>query len=207
MQTQIFTKAQRKLWDKLIGVDFLEHFYLAGGTAIALYLGHRKSEDFDFFQEKDFDALKLAKNLSTLGKVHIIQEAQGTLQTQILGTKVSFFHYPYPLIRHPMAAGKIKIAELEDIIPMKLIAISQHSSKKDFIDLYFLLKMGWNLEAMLETLPKKFKQVRYQEMHILKSLVFFSAAENDPMPQMMNQALHWATVKKELLKVVQARLY
>ena len=80
---------------------------------------------------------------------------------------------------------------------MKLIAVSQRGTKKDFIDLYCLLHLGWNLPSMFEALDLKFSKVQYSKLHILKSLSFFSDADLDPEPKML-VPFKWEQCKEEL---------
>jgi len=205
MKKKIFPRQQKNAWAKLAGVRELHDFYLAGGTAIALHLGHRESIDFDFFSETDFKNQVIIKALSKTAPLSDIQEAVGTLHGVFEKTRVSFLNYPYPMIADPKVLDGIAVADLRDIIPMKLVAISQRGAKKDFVDLYALLNNGWNLDAILQTLDQKFKNVGYNKLHILKSLSFFDEADQEPMPKMLIAA-DWEEVKSYLVMTTKAFL-
>ena len=93
-----------KLIDKLLTTDmkFLNDFYLSGDTALSLQLGHRESEDLDFFSEKQFDPLQVQKQLEKLGQLHGIELSAGTLNTYLRDVKLQFLEYPYPLLVPPL---------------------------------------------------------------------------------------------------------
>ena len=108
-------------------------------------------------------------------------------------TKLSFFKYPYPLLFKPLPFKGVNIAHVFDIACMKIVAISERGTKRDFIDLYFICKTN-PLDEMFELFRKKYQLVKYNIIHILKSLVYFEDAENDPEPQMIEK-VDWEEVK------------
>lgn len=171
-------------------------FYLAGGTALALQLGHRLSVDLDWFSAKKFSVAKLKKELSRLGKLEITGEEPGTLHGVLNGVKISFFHYEYKMLFPFVNDGGIKVADARDIAAMKLDTISSRGSKKDFIDLYFLLQ-EYPLEEIIGFFEKKYRGIKYNKVHILKSLTYFESAERDPMPIMLKR-VGWDSVKKNI---------
>lgn len=201
MHFKTLPKKQQAFWAKLGGVDWLCDFYLAGGTATALHLGHRQSLDFDFFSEKPFSSSEIIDKLSALGRLSVSSQAEGTFVGNLDGIRLSMFFYRYPLIYQPVTYKGIRVAQLTDIAPMKLIAIGQRGSKKDFIDLYFMLEAGWTLEIMFETLAQKFPDVQYNKMHIIKSLAFFGDAELDELPT-MRKPFEWTTCKRRIVSVL-----
>jgi len=185
----------RQVLRKIRETQVLENFYLAGGTALSLILGHRKSIDLDFFSSSfpKFEIL-LAK-LKTLNP-KVINQDKGTLDLYIDDVKVSFLEYKYPLVGDFLEFDGVKVASLEDIACMKLSAISSRGSKKDFIDLYFILQK-FSLGELLALFEKKFKGVDYQMSHILKSLVYFEEAEKQPDPEFLVD-VDWDEVRKTL---------
>ena len=149
-------------------------FYLAGGTALALQLGHRDSVDFDFFSEKDINTQELFEHVRECLTGHTvlkIQEESNTLTVLVDGDiKISFFTYRYALIRAKINAENLSLASIEDIACMKLSAITGRASNKDYIDLYFILQ-HFSLSDVLEDARLKYPEL---EMNlILKSLVYF----------------------------------
>src|SRR5262245_46333205 len=97
----ILTEAQQSALGLLSRLSEVRRFYLAGGTALALHLGHRRSRDFDFFARREFAPQDLLSHLRTAGEVQVLQEARGTLTVTIGEIPTSFFPYDYPLLRPP----------------------------------------------------------------------------------------------------------
>jgi len=189
-------KQTRSVLELLGELDFIKDFYLAGGTALALQLGHRKSIDLDFFCESGFSNEELKKELNKISKIKIISEDKGTLHIVINKVKISFLHYPYKLIFKKYNYKNIYLANLRDISCMKLSAISNRGSKKDFIDLYFILQKI-DLKKILNLFNKKYKNINYNRQHILKSLVFFTEADQDADPKMLEK-ISWLNIKDNL---------
>jgi len=156
-------------------------------------LGHRKSIDLDFFSSSFPKFEILVAKLKTLNP-KVINQDKGTLDLYIDGVKVSFLEYKYPLVGDFLEFDQVKVASLEDIACMKLSAISSRGSKKDFIDLYFILQK-FSLGELLDLFEKKFKGVNYQMSHILKSLVYFEEAEKQPDPVFLTY-FDWQKAKK-----------
>jgi len=180
--------------------DFLKAhkgFYLAGGTALALHVGHRKSVDLDFLNMGKFDEDKISLYLTQLGgNISIVEE--GTIHAFVRGVKISFLHYPYPLLRAPHFHQAIDIAGIEDIACMKIIAISQRAEKKDFFDLYEILHLFAPSEIgamMLE----KYGRRRINYIHILKSFFYFDEAEKSFEPVSL-KGVSWEKVKAYLIE-------
>ena len=116
----------------------LETFYLAGGTGLAVQLGHRKSYDFDFFTERQFNTDTI---VSRICPDRIFYTSMGTIHCDISGIRFSFLYYGVPLIYQPLSWHGTHLALYKDIVAEKIKAISQRGSKKDFIDLYAVLKL------------------------------------------------------------------
>ena len=145
-------------------------FYLAGGTALALQLRHRKSYDLDFFQKEVSEKIEFEYIYNILTKsfskknVNIIIKQVDQMTSTICGVKISFIAYPFPLIEPLVQGDKIDIrlkginlASPKEIALMKAYTIGRRPTYRDYIDLYFLLKKGIvNLEYILEKAPQKF---------------------------------------------------
>ena len=123
---------------------------------MALQLGHRLSVDFDFFSQEKFDALEIKRKLERLGEYKSDELTKNTLLGIFEGVSFSLFHYPYKLIRPTQKFAKIDLAGPEDIAAMKLVAISDRSPKKDFIDIYFLAKEKFSIETMFGFYDQKY---------------------------------------------------
>lgn len=185
---------KRALLKKLIKYIPLTDFYLAGGTALALLLGHRKSFDFDWFSQSKFDTSELLNKLSKLGYTELIEIKKDTLYLFLDNVQLTWLYYPYPLIDSVIKVEGINLASLTDIALMKLIAISQRGERKDFIDLYVILqeKRGTDLELLFELLPLKFPEFQINYYHIIKSLTYFEEAETELN---MCNSIDWQEVK------------
>jgi Nucleotidyl transferase AbiEii toxin, Type IV TA system len=161
-------------------------FYLAGGTGLALQLGHRISLDLDLFSERPWSAAFLLDAMRALGPTVIDLESEGTLVGSIGGVRVSFFYYPHPLLEPLLQTpAGAPLAGLLDIACMKLIAISQRGSRKDFVDLYFLGLAGVDLRQALDALSRKMPGVEHNRVHLARSLAYFADAEGEPEPRML----------------------
>lgn len=200
MFLEILDRKRRKILSQL---SFLKKygFYMAGGTALSLELCHRKSLDFDFYTPKKFDNRKLLREIEEKFKeVVLIQSAEQTLIVMINGIEVSFFHYPYPLIYPPVKIDGVSLASKEDIAAMKMIAISDRGTKRDFIDIYFLMK-ELSLEEIFQILKKKYPS--FNIYVALQGLTYFVDAEKEQKRKLyLFQDVSWSKVKKFLIEKV-----
>ncbi len=196
---EILSPAQRKALPLLAPVATKEGFHLAGGTALALRLGHRRSVDFDWFREKPLtDPLALAARLRDHGVPFTTgQTDRGTLHGEVPGVKVGFIEFRYPLLRRPTPwkeAG-ILLVSLEDVAAMKLAAIAQRGSRKEFLDLYFIGEAGFTLRGMLDLYRRRFAVG--DVMPVLYGLAYFDDAERERMP-VMARKIDWGKVKRTI---------
>lgn len=165
----------------LMSNPYFGEFYLVGGTSLALQIGHRESIDIDLFGYKELDELELSDFLSTLGKIQILKKSKNILIYTIDGIKVDLVNYRYPWLYPCLNLENQRLADQRDIAAMKLNAISGRGSKKDFIDLHFLLKK-YSLSEMIGYYNKKF--LDGSEFLVLKSLTYFDDADLDESPKM-----------------------
>jgi hypothetical protein len=170
-------------------------FYLAGGSALALHLGHRVSVDLDFFTARSFDVATLTRRLARAGEFIQEQRKKDTLLGTFNQVKVSFFRYSYPLIDNGATVLNTRIAGVPDIGAMKLDAIGTRGKKRDFIDLYFICRTGHSLEEILDWYQEKYRGLEINLIHFVKALTYFNDAEDDPMPPMLVRA-SWSEVKR-----------
>jgi hypothetical protein len=171
-------------------------FYLAGGSAVALHLGHRVSVDLDFFTPQEAYATEpLIQDLLSVGHLVVRQQSPGTLNGTLKETLVSFFVYPYPLLEAAIPLQNVHVAGLLDLALMKLTAIGQRGAKRDFVDLYQICKSGYTLTDLFRRMPDKFPQITYPSYHLLRSLAYFEDAEADSMPKMLT-SLEWSEVRR-----------
>lgn len=193
-------RTTRLILDDLRKLPEIQKFYLSGGTALSLFLGHRESEDLDFFTKTLFKPELLQQKILQLGSLKDVEIEEGTLNLFLNKVKLQFLYYPYNLLEEPVSWNGIYLSSLIDIACTKLITISTRGSKKDFVDLYVILKQ-FTLEELFEKLEEKYDKIEYNYPHILKSLVYFDDAENQPMPRMHN-TVSWNEIKNEIIKKV-----
>lgn len=197
----IFAKAS---WLKRNG------WYLAGGTALALQVGHRSSVDLDFFLPKsDFSSAKLLKHLKKgIWETDILRE--GTIYGKFAKAKTSFIAYPFFVPKKPFHwYGAVRILDAEDIAVMKIVAISQRGRKRDFVDLYWYSTQRGLLSEAFSKLDNQYPGIPHNHQHIIKSLTYFNDAEDDPMPRLFFKVT-WEEIKKffetEVVKIAR-KLY
>jgi len=201
MFLSILSRKQIKLLEQL---GFLKKygFYLAGGTALALQIGHRTSLDFDFYTKKSFDSKKLQYLLEKeFEKTILLQKDEDTLIVKINDVIVSFFKYTYPLIFPFIKQGKFpSIASKKDIAAMKIIAVSDRGTKRDFIDIYFLLQ-DFSLKRIMSFVKKKYPN--FNIYVALRGLTYFGDADKKQTRKLyLFYNISWNTIKKSLINEV-----
>ncbi len=202
---EVLPKQARKAFDFLSNQKWLKRspWYLAGGTALALQTGHRSSVDLDLFTQKDnFSNVALLRHFLSIPdwKTNITEE--GTVYGELFKTKVSFISYPlFKPAESSKWYGTLRVLRPLDLAVMKVVTISQRGRKRDFIDLYWCAKHIEPLAKIIIRLKTQYPAVAHNYHHILKSLVYFSDAENDPMPSMLYD-VSWTEVKKYFQKEI-----
>ena len=178
-------------------------FYLAGGTGLALQIGHRDSIDFDFFLVGDFDTAALIKKIEDAFSEHAIsitQQEKNTVSCLIdERVQLSFFGHPYPVVKPLVKTEHFDIASIEDIGCMKLTAITGRSVEKDYVDLYFI-SQKIPLKELLSVSTQKYPTL--DTSLILKSLVYFDDVLREPILFKEGHEVSFEVVKGALRKVV-----
>jgi len=198
---ETLSSSQFKLLKRLGPLLSGHGFYLAGGTAIALMLGHRKSVDLDWFSP-----VRLRKPASWADKIKAagmipsaVNVEEGTFYATIIGVRISILEFPYAMIG-PLVEWKTAgctLASLDDLACMKLLAIASRGSPKDFIDIYALGKKHRPLEQMMALYKKKFPEADL--FPVLRGLNYFDDADKERMPRMLWK-VSWSEIKKEIVK-------
>ena len=187
-----------ELLKKLQRLPVLEQTRLVGGTALALQLGHRKSIDLDFFGTVDCEAEYLRESIAGIASLTILKESPHIHIYIVDGIKVDIVNYKYPWLDDVVLEQGLRLASVSDIAAMKITAIIGRGTKKDFIDIAFLLH-HFSLEEILH-----FYAAKYNDSSVfmaMKSLAYFDDAEADPMPDMfVNQS--WQQVKAHILSKI-----
>ena len=176
------------------GQPALQSFYLAGGTGLALQLGHRLSIDLDFFSSNVVSEDALLGSLQQVTGIKVISKSPETLHLHVSTTKVSFLGYHYPMLFPTHQYGGVSVADPRDIGAMKLTAIASRGTKRDFVDLYVLAKK-YGLDDLLRAFQQKFAGTEYNPLHILKSMIYFADADKEPMPNLL-RSIAWDDIKQ-----------
>ncbi len=177
--------------------DLCPRFYLAGGTALALQLGHRRSVDLDFFSETDevrptmhSQALRVLQGFNPT----TVEQAWGDLLRLVQELRVGFFSYGYPLVSQTISAEGVPLASFIDLGLMKMDAIATRATRKDFHDLYAIVQ-HIPPQALLEMSQRKYPRYRDFPARVLRYMVYFDNAEQEEPVSLMNEA-SWSDVKK-----------
>lgn len=171
---------------------------LVGGAALALHFGHRTSLDLDLFGSwEPHPPLELAFSKCAS---RVTKEGGGEhLQFfTVDGVKIDCVTYPYAWLRPAIESDGIRVADLPDIAAMKLAAVTNRGTRKDFVDVYFLLQRH-SLRQLLDWYSSKYPDGN--AYLVLRSLVYFDDAEMEPMPRML-QRIEWDTVKQTIESAV-----
>ena len=195
--TELLPRATKKALDFLSGQNWLRKsaWYLAGGTALSLQVGHRQSVDLDFFNPAgDFSASNLIQRFpKDQWENGFIKEA--AVYGKLLGAKTSFIGYSFFAAKQkPLWYGAIRVLQPRDIAVMKIIAISQRGKKRDFVDLYWYCNNRESLEEIVLLVPDQYPYINHNFHHIVRSLTYFADAEEDPMPR-LNFSVDWGGIK------------
>lgn len=174
---------------------------LVGGTALALQIGHRKSVDLDFFGLVDFEQIETNEWFSRFNSIEYLQKTKNINIFEINDIKVDFVNYSYPWLQEQVIIDGIVMAHQEDIAAMKIAAITGRGSKKDFIDLFFLLQT-YSLKQILQFYSQKYFDASIYLA--LKSLTYFDDADQEESPEMMI-ATSWENMKSKIIEEV--RIY
>ena len=198
MHPKVLGPRSWKVVRRLVDEGFGEGWVLAGGTGLALQIGHRISRDLAFFGPDAFDSADLAAKLARVGSVSVQGRSKGTLHITLAGLRVSYLAAQRPLLFAGTPYRGLVVADPRDIAVMKVLAIGGRGSRKDFVDLYFYLRDGGSLASLFTMMHRRFKGIDFNEYHLLRSLVFFDDAETEPMPKMLRRVA-WPEIRKAIV--------
>lgn len=199
LQQNAVEPATLELLKSICSLASFENFALGGGTNLALRLGHRLSVDLDFFSNKPFQNSAIFRAVTTRFPIaELLFEQNQTIMFTIDNIKVDFILYPFKWLQPFEIFDGVRLIALPDIIPMKLQALSNRFSKKDFWDIAFLLKI-FSLSEMVQIFKSKFPQI--DPGYIIHSLTNFEDAEREQQPIDLLPKT-WEEIKNELRKAV-----
>jgi len=198
---EALTPETQQAFHKIAGLEFIDRFYLAGGTGLALHLGHRFSIDLDFFSPH-LDAVgpdqrALLRETFDDPTLSITFDKDATFVATWRDVGLSFFRlHSYPLVQPTMLVARVPLASLDEIGAMKLAAIIDRGTRKDLIDLYFILQQV-PIERLFEVAAVKYARVRTFAISATRALAYFEDAEALPMPRMIDPT-PWSAMKRFL---------
>lgn len=196
--TSGLTSQQLHVIKKVGGVVNSRNFYLADGTALAIYYGHRQSVDLDWFTPAPLaDPLQFAQLLRDEGVSFVTDSTErGTLYGSVDNIRLSFLEYRYALLE-PLSLwedGPCYLASLDDLACMKLAAVAQRGYRKDFIDVFVLIQNHKPLAELLALYQQKYEVENI--ISVLTGLVYFDDAEDEPDPALWS--VDWGEVKHKI---------
>jgi len=185
-----------ELLHQLQSMEFLNDFYLVGGTSLALQLGHRNSIDIDLFCQHDFDSEKIMELMSKTYQVNEIFRRNNTIICLLNNIKTDFIKHNYPFILPPIEEDGIRFLSKEDISAMKLHAIIQSGKRlKDFIDIYFLLE-HLSMSQMIDFFTQKYSYA--SPMIAIKAVNFFDDIDENIDPPKLLKPLKLSQISKRI---------
>lgn len=196
LQTTTVEKRTLELLKQLQSQSELSDFHLAGGTALALYLGHRKSIDLDLFTPYPFNTTRLEHFLVTKFGFQGDYSEQNTLKGRIDGVKIDCITHPYPLLQNPLEEEGVRLYSQPDIIAMKLSAIADNGSRlKDFIDIAYL-STQYSFQEMLGFYVQKFPTS--SPLRPLKGITYFDDIDHEETVVMLESTYSWQKITDRL---------
>lgn len=171
MHKEIFTEEQAKLLPLVR--EFSRSFGLVGGTAIALYLGHRRSIDFDMFSNKPFKNEAVRRKIKTTHHIQkVLKDETGQYTFLVNKVQMTFYHFPYKLAYSKKFEDYVKMPDLLTLSGMKAFALGGRNKWKDYVDLYFILKDHFSVKEISQKAKKLFAQ-EFNEKIFRNQLAYF----------------------------------
>lgn len=190
------TPELQRVFAHLAHQPILQQFYLAGGTAVALRLGHRRSHDLDYFSATN-EVLAPTRRAAAVALAEfeptVVEDADGTFVLDLGALQVAFLGYGYDLAGEPDVVDGVAVASLTDLGLMKLDALISRGSRKDFYDLYFILQQR-SLPELMSLAELKYPHAHDFELMAVASLALFENADRDQQPEMLVEVA-WPTVR------------
>lgn len=185
IHTEILTKEQEKLLPLL--KDFSKDYYLVGGTAIALHIGHRKSIDFDLFTGKKVFPKIIRNKIQRKFKIDaILYEEEGQAHYIVNKVKVTFYNYPFEIVPKEKIFKYIKIPDLLTLSAMKVFAISERNKWKDYVDLYYIFKKYYTVAEVLKKANKLFPE--YNDKMFFEQITYFNDIDYSEKIEYLNES-------------------
>ena len=196
LRKETVSESTLELLKALMEDELLKGFFLVGGTALALQIGHRLSIDIDLFTQASFDENEILLNLEERYQFQMDFQSRNTLKGSIRGVKVDLITHNYPLVKSLIKMEGIRMAASEDIAAMKLNAITGNGTRlKDFIDMAYL-SSSLTLSQMVEAYEEKYA-TRNPAM-VIKALDYHNDINFNEPVEMLGGKYKWKDIKKRL---------
>lgn len=199
LQVRTIEPRTLELLKSLMQEPILTNNFLVGGTSLALQMGHRFSVDLDLFTHKPFEAEELFESLRERYSVEPLTVTNAIFIVVVNGIKVDCVRFKYPFAFPILNTEGVRMADIRDIAPMKLDAVTKRGSKKDFFDMYYLFERFSPLQ-ILDWYTQMFQHST--SLHVIRSLTYFEDAEETESPVVFDKRITWAAVKKRMVEVV-----
>jgi|AntRauTorcE11897_2_1112592.scaffolds.fasta_scaffold19698_3 hypothetical protein len=198
MNFQILDKKQLNILSKL--KDFKKDFYLAGGTAIALHFGHRKSIYLDFFSEKEFNNKIIAKKLRKIGEIsRVLIDEKSEYTVIVSGVKLTFLHYPFK-VSSIIEQDYFRTLDAVSLAALKAYALGRRAKWKDYVDLYFVFQ-DYSISDVVEEAKKIFSQY-FNTKNFYQQLSYFADIDySEKVYYMKGFEIEEKVIKKYLKKI------
>ncbi len=196
---QVLPDKSFKLLESIQSNPAFNNLYLAGGTSLALQIGHRISIDLDFFTDKEFET-SIMSEFPEKYEVNLLNKNSIEIFSQ--NTKVFFFYFAFPLKYPVNKIENLRFANSIDVGLMKLLALQGRSTRKDIIDLYYIDKEVMHLEKLLDLFETHYPKESFNSYKSLKQIIDFSKLENEPNPRMFRDDFDWEECKDVVSKKV-----
>jgi len=200
MYKKILTKNQLNLLPLIKKLS--KDYYLVGGTAIALHIGHRRSIDFDLFTAKKINRTKIKKFIqqSNLSIQQLIYEDSDQLHIIINSVKMTFYSFPYKIPSDIHFENIISVPTLLDLGAMKAFAIGRRAKWKDYVDMYYLFKYHFNLQEV-STRAKTLFGNDFSQKLLRQQLCYFDDVDYTETVEFISDQVSESTIKDFLIDV------
>lgn len=200
IHAEILTEEQSELFH-LIG-SFKNNFGLVGGTAIALYIGHRRSIDFDLFSTEEFDNFKIRKKIKTYHKNidRVIRDEDGDYSIILNNVRITFFYYPFKISFQKKLNKYFNLPNLLTLAAMKAYALGRRAKWKDYVDLYFIIKKYYGIDTIIRQAKRIFAK-EFNEKIFRTQLSYFKDIDySERVIYLKGFKIKDETIKKELVE-------
>lgn len=186
MHTETVSAECLRLLNEIGNLSLIEQFYLVGGTSLSLQLGHRMSEDLDFFSKKEFNFKVISLDAKTrFGKANVkVESSYGII---INGVKIDFVFWAYPPHYKFIRWNRLNLMDKRDIGLFKIMALTGRNRKKDIVDLYFIDKEVIDLELLFNDFVKKYDKGDINLFKNIQNLLNQDEVNASPMPEMIKE--------------------